>query len=301
MSNNQESSPSSPTSTPPRAMHAYQQYLQQQQQQILNPQPQKHQYQHHQYSTHLQYQHRQQQPQQQQQHQSVQNLAVWAPSVPNYATAPASQPPSPGGPLSISGPLDLKTSGVQPILPPVMDAHPPPRSATPSRSSSLRRHPSQNGPRRQQSGTTLNQTFNNEVEDNESNQENLWSQNSQYNRTQSSTPGNVSANDCANSTEDSDKPTSLNESASHLSANLQRSNTKFNYSSPLLRSGSTSPAPPSPNPSLRRQTSILKNGSKDAPYLSTPKIFHGVSNLESLNQSWEPLSPTPVIPTSPPL
>ncbi|KAF9581223.1 hypothetical protein BGW38_001843, partial [Lunasporangiospora selenospora] len=34
--------------------------------------------------------------------------------------------------VSISGPLDLRTTGLQPILPPVKDAQPPPPPGSPS-------------------------------------------------------------------------------------------------------------------------------------------------------------------------
>ena len=85
-----------------------------------------------------------------------------------------------------------------------------------------------------------------------------------------------------------------------VGSSLQRSNSKVNYSSPLLRShsrsGSSNPSPtqsPSPSPSpLKRNVSILKNGPKDAAYLS--------SNMQ-LNQAWEPAGPNAIAtPSSPP-
>ncbi|KAG0373528.1 hypothetical protein BGX24_011596 [Mortierella sp. AD032] len=88
------------------------------------------------------------------------------------------------------------------------------------------------------------------------------------------------------------------------SPSLQRSNSKINYSSPLLRShsrsGSNSPSSPassSPSQSpLKRSTSILKNGPKDAPYLNNNNGTK--SHLESLNQTWEPSGPSPALPTA---
>ncbi|KAF9900075.1 hypothetical protein EC991_007943 [Linnemannia zychae] len=88
------------------------------------------------------------------------------------------------------------------------------------------------------------------------------------------------------------------------SPGLQRSNSKINYSSPLLRShsrsGSNSPSSPassSPSQSpLKRSTSILKNGPKDAPYLNNNNGTK--SHLESLNQTWEPSGPSPALPTA---
>ncbi|KAG0284055.1 hypothetical protein BGZ96_011597 [Linnemannia gamsii] len=85
------------------------------------------------------------------------------------------------------------------------------------------------------------------------------------------------------------------------SPGLSRSNSKINYSSPLLRShsrsGSNSPSSPansSPSQSpLKRSTSILKNGPKDAPYLNNNN--GAKSHLESLNQTWEPSGPSPAL------
>ncbi|KAF9115802.1 hypothetical protein BGX27_006414 [Mortierella sp. AM989] len=321
MSNN-NSSPTSPTNSSSRPMQAYQQYMQQQQQQQQQS-PQSHQQQHPQ-NQHNQYQQHQQQQQQQQ--QPAQNLAVWSPSVPNYATAPSVASAPSSGQLNISGPLDLKSNGVQPILPPIKDAHPPPpRSNTPSRNTSLRRHPSQNSIPHQRSTGTLNQSFNNyngtphvDIEvarQSQQNhypyQDNLGSDQHQppfspYGRNQPSTPGSMSTFGGAHSNEYFDNkaaspsdPVSLRTVAS--SPNLQRSNSRINYSSPLLRSqsrsGSSSPSSPSNSP-LKRSTSILKNGSKDAPYLSGAKNFHGTSNLESLNHTWEPASPSPAVSAS---
>ncbi|KAF9105718.1 hypothetical protein BGX29_011588 [Mortierella sp. GBA35] len=102
-------------------------------------------------------------------------------------------------------------------------------------------------------------------------------------------------------------PLSSQNDSPHLTPSspvLQRSNSKINYSSPLLRShsrsGSNSPSTPSPpnsSPSqspLKRSTSILKNGPKDAPYLNNSTKPH----LESLNQAWEPSGPSSALPTA---
>ncbi|KAF8983760.1 hypothetical protein BGZ46_009636 [Entomortierella lignicola] len=128
-------------------------------------------------------------------------------------------------------------------------------------------------------------------------------QGSLYNRTQPLTSGSVSVASSARSSEVFDnKAASPNEYASNLTANLssglQRSNSKLGYSSPLSRaqsrSGSSSPSSPSNSP-LKRQTSILKNGSKDAPYLSGMKNFHGVGNLETISNARESVSPNPTL------
>ncbi|KAF9361521.1 hypothetical protein BGX26_002026 [Mortierella sp. AD094] len=322
MSSNNFHPPTSPSNSSSRPIQAYQQFLQQQQEQQQQQQQQQ---------QPQQQQQQQQYQYQQQRQQAQQNPAVWSPSVPNYAASSVS-PQSPSSQYNISGPLDLKTSGVQPVLPPVKDAQPPPRSNAPSRNTSLRRHPSQNGLHHQQSGGSLNHAFNSydglsQIEE-DGNQRNYHSyqdnpgsdqrqpyspypnQNSPYTRTQPY-PGNSSTTSSINSSEYFDnKAASPSDSASLLtvssSSGLQRSNSKVNYSSPLLRSqsrsGSSSPSSPSQSP-LKRQTSILKNGSKDAPYLSGAKNFHGVSNLDSLNHTWEPVSPNPAVATSasPPL
>ncbi|KAF9570559.1 hypothetical protein EC968_001678 [Mortierella alpina] len=310
--NPQRTSPPS-SSNPSRQLQSYQQHLQQQQQQQHQQQQQK------------QYQQYQQHQQQQQQQPS--------PSVPTSSLPPSSSSSSASpGPINISGPLDLKTSAPQPILPPVKNTLPPPRpGGSPSRSASLRRQLSQNSSRPQGAPSSLSQTHisNDLTEDNNarsqdshnysnstindgmgtehrpSNSFNSQSpQSSGYSRTQPSTPGSVSGSGSGSGSSsahssgyfDGSKSGTQLDSSSLLSVQsspgLQRSNSKINYSSPLLRShsrsGASSPAS-SPSQSLKRQTSILKNGSKDAPYLSSSKSLHSVS--ETLNQSWEPSGP----------
>ncbi|KAF9949339.1 hypothetical protein BGZ72_008864 [Mortierella alpina] len=315
--NPQRTSPPSSNNSS-RQLQAYQQHLQQQQQQ-----------QHHQQQQQLQYQ-QYQQHQLQQQQQHLQSLAVWSPSVPTSSLPPsASSSPASPGPVNISGPLDLKTSAPQPILPPVKNTLPPPRpGGTPSRSASLRRQLSQNSTRPHGAPSSLSQThssndltddntsrsneshnYSNSISDgvgSEQRPSNSFNSNSSspysgYNRTQPSTPGSSGSGSGSNSAHssgyfDGSKNAAQPDSSSLLSVqsspSLQRSNSKVNYSSPLLRShsrsGSSSPAS-SPSQSLKRQTSILKNGSKDAPYLSSTKSLHSVS--ETLNQSWEPSGP----------
>ncbi|KAF9995270.1 hypothetical protein BGZ79_011028 [Entomortierella chlamydospora] len=268
MSNNNLQTPTSPSNSSPRPMQAYHQFLQQQQEQ---------------------------------QRQQQSNPAVWSPSVPNYAAASAS-PQSPSSQYNISGPLDLKTSGVQPILPPIKDVQP--RSNIPSRNTSLRRHPSQNGLHHQQSGGSLNQSFNSydslsHIEEDGDHQDNPGSDQRPYFR---APPGHNSTTSSVNSSEYIDNKAASPSDSAPLTASsysgLQRSNSKINYSSPLLRSqsrsGSSSPSSPSQSP-LKRQTSILKNGSKDAPYLTGAKNFHGA---DGLSHTWEPASSNPASATS---
>ncbi|GJJ77875.1 hypothetical protein EMPS_10234 [Entomortierella parvispora] len=290
------SNPHSPT----RQMQAYQQYRQEQQQQ---------------------------QPSPQQQH--IQSLAVWSPSVP----AGASGPPSPSsssssnsGSINISGPLDLKTQGPHPILPPVKQALPPSRPGTPSRATSLRRQLSQSGLRQQNSYSSLNQSY----DSNPANGPNPGNSHppmpdpqdptqspthssasssplpSPFLRTPASTPGgtasygsgNASSNDYFENRSQSSQQDGSSLLSISTSPSLQRSNSKVNYSSPLFRSLSPSNSPlqspsqsPSPGP-LKRQASILKNGSKDAPYLSSSKGGY-LMNQESLNHAWEPSAAGP--------
>ncbi|KAI7816894.1 hypothetical protein BC939DRAFT_467472 [Gamsiella multidivaricata] len=261
--------------------------------------------------------------QQQPQQQAPQNLAVWSPSMPAHLQDQgqgqahvSSGPPSPGT-LNISGPLDLKTASPQPILPPIRDAHPPPRLNTPQRNASLRRMPSQNGPRHppSPSGVHPQDSDNNPNENNDGvpHQESQpYSSNSNPSniRSQASSPeSSAQTSSSAHSSSYFDSkpssqidPVSLLTTTTPSSPGLQRSNSRINYSSPLLRSqsrsGSSSPSPS--QQSLKRQTSILKNGSKDAPYLSSNKNLHGLSHLESLNQSWEPSGPNSAGGVSPP-
>ncbi|KAF9139260.1 hypothetical protein BG015_002118, partial [Linnemannia schmuckeri] len=248
------SSPNSPSSGQPR-IQAYQQYQQRQQ-----PGHQQ-QYQHHQQQHPSQQQ--QQQYQQQQQQQHIQSLAVWSPSVP--VNASVSPLPSSQAPVQISGPLDLKTRGPHPILPPLKNTHPPPRqNAGPARSASLRRQLSQNGLRQQTSSPSLNHTYNN-TNDPENNYNNTNQQQQQqyypqqdsadsrppyspsssassiqysgYGRGPSSSPGSGSEGGSSSS-----RMPPMSQNDSHLSPAsspvLSRSNSKINYSSPLLRSHS---------------------------------------------------------------
>ncbi|KAF9137133.1 hypothetical protein BGX30_010530 [Mortierella sp. GBA39] len=257
------------------------------------------------------------------------NLAVWSPSVP--VNASVSPLPSSQAPVLISGPLDLKTRGPHPILPPLKNTHPPPRQSTgPSRSASLRRQLSQNSLRQQTSSPSPNQSYNNsnDPENNFNNinqhqqQQQYYPQQdsadsrppfspssstssiqySNYGRGPSSSPGSGSEGGSGSS-----RMLPMSQNDSHLSPSsspgLSRSNSRVNYSSPLLRShsrsGSNSPSsPPSSSPSqspLKRSTSILKNGPKDAPYLNNNNGTK--SHLESLNQTWEPSGPSPALPT----
>ncbi|CAO3569773.1 unnamed protein product [Mortierella alpina] len=315
----QRTSPPS-SNSPSRQLQSYQQHLQHQQQQ---------QQQQHQQQQLLQYQ-QYQQHQQQQQQQHLQSLAVWSPSVPT-SSLPPSSPSSPSasqGPVNISGPLDLKTSAPQPILPPVKNTLPPPRpGGSPSRSASLRRQLSQNSSRPHGASSSQSQTHssNDLTDDNNGRSQDPYNHSSStmvdgvgaehrpsssfnsnspqysgYSRTLPSTPGSASGSGSSSAHSsgyfDGSKSGAQPDSSSLLSVQsspgLQRSNSKVNYSSPLLRShsrsGGSSPAS-SPSQSLKRQTSILKNGSKDAPYLSSSKSLHSVS--ETLNQSWEPSGP----------
>ncbi|KAG0041447.1 hypothetical protein BGZ83_001793 [Gryganskiella cystojenkinii] len=327
--------------SPTRQMQDYQQYKQQ----------------HH----HQQQQQQQQQPPFSPQQQHLQSLAVWSPSVPAHApSGPSSpSPPSSSGSLNISGPLDLRTHGPHPILPPVKNALPPPsRPGTSSRATSLRRQLSQNGIRQQSSSSSLNQSYSSNPDnsayhppmpDHHSQQQQQQQQYQQqdslnYSSTHSSastspmpspylrTPSSVQGGPNNNNGGNNGGSANLNDyfetrtqhqqdsSSSLLSASssspsspgggsggLQRSNSKVNYSSPLLRSHSRSGSPSSPSspalspshspaPSsgpLKRQASILKNGSKDAPYLSSGRGngYLGV-NQESLNHAWEPSPPS---------
>ncbi|KAF9917021.1 hypothetical protein BX616_002163 [Lobosporangium transversale] len=264
-----------------------------------------------------------------------QGPAARSPNMPTYApSGPQSELPSPTtNQINISGPLDLKTSGPQPILPPVRDAHPPPRPSLPSRSASLRRAPSQNAQRQESSAGSVNHTLNsqevttassvNGENQNQNNQQshqqgNLASdqyqppspysnqtspQNSPSIRTQPNSPGNDNhPGTSPTSSYFDNKSSTQSDNASLLtvasSSGLQRSNSKINYSSPLLRHQSRSgpPSPSTPHQPLKRQTSILKNGSKDAPYLSNVKSYH--SHLETLNQTWEPPGPISVASSS---
>ncbi|KAG0270296.1 hypothetical protein BGZ95_001743, partial [Linnemannia exigua] len=324
-------SPNSPSSGQPRQNQAYQQYQRQQQQPQPGQQQQQQQYQqqYQQQNQQNQQQNQQQyqQHQQQMQQQHIQSLAVWSPSVPvNASVSPLSSSQTP---VQISGPLDLKTRGPHPILPPLKNTHPPPRQNTgPIRSASLRRQLSQNGLRQQNSSPSLNQSYNdNDNNDNNNNhqqqqqQQQYYSQqdnpdsrppyspNSSTTSTQFSAYGRGPSSSPASSSEGSSRmPPSSSQNDSLLSPvsspSLQRSNSKINYSSPLLRShsrsGSNSPSSPassSPSQSpLKRSTSILKNGPKDAPYLNNNNGTK--SHLESLNQTWEPSGPSPALPTA---
>ncbi|KAF9543528.1 hypothetical protein EC957_000806 [Mortierella hygrophila] len=259
----------------------------------------------------------------------MQSLSVWSPSVP--VNASVSPLPSSQAPVLISGPLDLKTRGPHPILPPLKNTHPPPRQSTgPARSASLRRQLSQNSIRQQTSSPSPNQSYNNsnDPENNFNNinqhqqQQQYYPQQdsadsrppfssssstssiqySNYGRGPSSSPGSGSEGGNGSS-----RMLPMSQNDSHLSPSsspgLSRSNSRINYSSPLLRShsrsGSNSPSsPPSSSPSqspLKRSTSILKNGPKDAPYLNNNNGTK--SHLESLNQTWEPSGPSPALPT----
>ncbi|KAF9923768.1 hypothetical protein FBU30_006176 [Linnemannia zychae] len=288
-------SPNSPSSGQPR-MQAYQQYQQRQQQG----------------QQHHQQQQSQQQYQQQLQQQHIQSLAAWSPSVP--VNASVSPLPSSQTPLQISGPLDLKTRGPQPILPPLKNTLPPPRQNTgPARSASLRRQLSQNGPRQQTSSPNLNQSYNDQDNNdhNDSNQQ-YYPQQDSIDSHQPYSPsssafstygGRGPSSSPGSNSEGSSRMPPQSQNDSHLSPasspSLQRSNSKINYSSPLLRShsrsGSNSPSSPSSasQSPLKRSTSILKNGPKDAPYLNNGTK----SNLESLSQTWEPSGPSSALPT----
>ncbi|KAK3806385.1 MAG: hypothetical protein J3Q66DRAFT_119471, partial [Benniella sp.] len=219
--------------------------------------------------------------------QQQQNMAVWTPTVPAYAK-------NTPGVYNISGPLGLKTSDPQPSLPPIRDVQPPPARSIPQRAASLRRQPSQTGPRYQQPSINTSNIpipINPSYPDNDTQTQGGYSgSSSPYNSSQIRLPATPGGSLHPGET-------------SQESTGLQRSNSKVNYSSPLFRSHSRSnsrsgsSATSSPSGSLRRQASILKNGSKDAPYLTS-----GKGHIESLNQSWEPSSQNPALfstPTSP--